>query len=67
LGTIDSEIAALLRTVLDEICEGRDDRKRSLVAARLLEAAEKGERSLETLKAIGRKALRDPTMWGSAE
>ncbi|WP_426611194.1 hypothetical protein [Bradyrhizobium sp. McL0616] len=58
---------ALLRAVLDEVCEGISSREtgaRSHVAARILEAASRGEVSPEGLRQVGRQALSQaPTMW----
>ena len=63
----DPETAALLRTVLDELCVQVplfDAGTRTNVASRLLEATKQGSRSIDDLRAIGRQALhRPPTMW----
>jgi hypothetical protein len=63
----DTSTTALLRAVLDEVCESvslQDIRARTRVASRILEAAT-GERCLpENLKQVGRQALSQaPTMW----
>ena len=64
---LNSETAALLRALLQEICEevGQyENGTRAHVAAKLLEAAARGEQTIENLKATGREALRrTPTMW----
>ncbi len=63
----DAETTALLRAVLDQVCENvprYETGARTRVASRILEAATHGETSAENLKLIGRKALGDaPTMW----
>jgi hypothetical protein len=63
----DPETAALLRAVLDELCEKvplLETSTRTRVASKILEAATKGEWSIDDLKAAGREALEDaPTMW----
>jgi len=63
----DSATTALLRAVLDEVCESvsrSDTGARTHVASKILEAAKKGETSLEGLRQTGREALsRAPTMW----
>ncbi|HET7886315.1 MAG TPA: hypothetical protein VFL62_08835 [Bradyrhizobium sp.] len=64
---LNSETTALLRALLQEICEevGQyENGTRAHVAAKLLEAAARGEQTIENLKATGREALRrTPTMW----
>lgn len=63
----DPETAALLRAVLDELCENvpkLETATRTHVASKILEAATKGEWSIDDLKEAGREALHDaPTMW----
>jgi hypothetical protein len=63
----DAETTALLRAVLDEVCEGVSRREigaRTHVASKILEAATRGETSVDSLKQVGQRALRDaPTMW----
>ncbi|SFJ72887.1 hypothetical protein [Bradyrhizobium sp. Gha] len=63
----DQATTALLRAVLDQVCRdiSRDETgTRSHVAARILEAATKGDTSPDTLKRVGHAALHDaPTMW----
>jgi hypothetical protein len=63
----DSETAALLRVILEELCASVspfDAQTRSNVASRLLAAAKGGNSSLDDLKAAGKDALpQAPTMW----
>jgi hypothetical protein len=63
----DSAITALLRAVLDEVCESvsrHETGTRAHVASKILEAATRGDTSPEDLKQVGRKALFEvPTMW----
>ncbi|UWU75795.1 hypothetical protein N2603_38490 [Bradyrhizobium huanghuaihaiense] len=62
---LDGPTSALLRAVLDEVCEdiSRDETDvRAHVASKLLEAASGGETMPDRLKQIGRDAL-PPTMW----
>ncbi|TWB87223.1 hypothetical protein FBZ93_1224 [Bradyrhizobium macuxiense] len=63
---VDSELAALLRAVLDEVCEGisrHETGARTHVACKLLEAATREETSVDDLRQIGRAALASaPTM-----
>lgn len=58
---------ALLRAVLDEVCEDvsrYETGARTHVASRILEAATKSDTSRDRLKQVGREALHDaPTMW----
>jgi hypothetical protein len=57
----DAETTALLRAVLDEVCESvsrYETSARTHVASMILEAATKGETSVDGLKQIGRSALR---------
>ncbi|WP_247471005.1 hypothetical protein [Bradyrhizobium sp. 45] len=59
----DTSTSALLRAVLDDVCES-DVRARTHVASRILEAATGGEMSPESLKQVGRQSLlQAPTMW----
>ncbi|MDA9481382.1 hypothetical protein XI07_05010 [Bradyrhizobium sp. CCBAU 11445] len=64
---LDAATAALLRTILDEVCERLspyDTGARAHVASKILEAATRGETKPEVLKEIGREALSQaPTMW----
>ncbi|MET4039891.1 hypothetical protein ABIC03_001576 [Bradyrhizobium sp. RT6a] len=58
----DAETTALLRAVLDEVCESvsrYETSARTHVAAMILEAASKGETSADGLKRIGVNALRE--------
>jgi len=63
----DSVTTALLRAVLDEVCESvsRDQTgARIHVASKILEAATRGDSSPDDLRQVGRKALSEaPTMW----
>lgn len=62
----DAEVTALLRAVLDEVCERipvSETGIRTHVATKLLEAAARGYFSTDMLMAAGRKALNTPTMW----
>jgi len=59
----NSQTTALLRAVLDEVCENESG-ARAHVASKLLEAARMGERSVDDLRRIGRSALTAvPSMW----
>jgi hypothetical protein len=56
------EVTALLKAVLDEVCEDvsvYDTGKKTLVASRLLECAASGEISAESLRAAGDRALKE--------
>lgn len=63
----DTATTALLRAVLDEVCESVSHREigaRTHVASRILEAAAKGEVSPDGLRQVARQALSHaPTMW----
>jgi hypothetical protein len=63
----DAATTALLRAVLDEVCENvarHETGARTHVASKILEAATRGETSRDSLKQAGREALSDaPTMW----
>ncbi|MGY8634579.1 hypothetical protein RAD15_19055 [Bradyrhizobium sp. 14AA] len=63
----DTATTALLRAVLDEVCEDVSQREigaRTHVASKILEAAKRGEVCPEGLRQIGRDALSHaPTMW----
>jgi hypothetical protein len=57
----DAETTTLLRAVLDEVCESvsrYETAARTHVASMILEAARKGETSIDGLKQIGVNALR---------
>ncbi|MEY9753844.1 hypothetical protein [Bradyrhizobium yuanmingense] len=64
---LDTATTALLRAVLDEVCESVSQSEigaRTHVASKILEAATKGEISPEGLRKVGRDALSHaPTMW----
>ncbi|UPK19152.1 hypothetical protein [Bradyrhizobium sp. 131] len=56
----DAQTTALLRSVLDEVCEAvsrYETSARTHVASMILEAASKGETSADRLKQVGRSAL----------
>ena len=63
----DAETTALLRSVLDEVCEqvGRfENGTRTHVAAKLLEAATRGEQTVADLREAGLAVLRAaPAIW----
>lgn len=63
----DTAATAILRAVLDEVCESISHREigaRTHVASRILEPAAKGEVSPDGLRQGGRQALSHaPTMW----
>jgi hypothetical protein len=62
----DMETTALLRAVLEEVCEDipvNETGARTHVASKLLEAAAQGQVSTDALRTAGRKALNPPTMW----
>ena len=63
----DAQTAALLRAVLDEVCQDVSRYETSAkvyVASKILEAATKGETTADGLKLVGRTALSSaPTMW----
>ncbi|SFK17402.1 hypothetical protein [Bradyrhizobium sp. Gha] len=64
---LDGATTALLRTILDEVCERvspYDVGVRVYVASKILEAATRGETRPDLLKQIGQEALsKAPTMW----
>ncbi|WP_128927155.1 hypothetical protein [Bradyrhizobium guangxiense] len=56
----DTDTTALLRAVLEEVCESVSRREigaRTHVASRLLEAATRGQTSLDDLRQAGSRAL----------
>jgi hypothetical protein len=56
----DAGTTALLRSILDEICDGvslQETGVRTHVASKILEAATRGEISADRLRQIGREAL----------
>ena len=63
----DSATTALLRAVLDEVCQNvsrHETGARAHVASKILEAATNGDISPDRLKEVGREALSDvPSMW----
>ena len=64
----DTETAAMLRTVLDELCAqlpAFDISTRTTVASRLLEAMQQRNCSLDDLRQVGIEAMhhQTPTMW----
>ncbi|KRP84841.1 hypothetical protein AOQ73_40740 [Bradyrhizobium pachyrhizi] len=63
----DAQTAALLRAVLDDVCQTvsrYETGTRTHVAAKILEAARQGQTTPDSLMRVGRKALSDaPTMW----
>jgi hypothetical protein len=63
----DPATTAILRAVLDEVCEDVsrfETGARTHVASRMLEAAAKGDTAPESLRQVGREALHDaPSMW----
>ncbi|OSJ13506.1 hypothetical protein BST63_16250 [Bradyrhizobium canariense] len=64
---LDARTAALVRSVLDEVCKSLPPCAtgvRAHVASKILEAASNGESSKERLEEVGREALsKAPTMW----
>lgn len=64
---LDPATTALLRAVLDEVCQDIsrfESGTRAHVASKILEAATKGDTSPDRLTRIGRDALHEaPTMW----
>ncbi len=59
----DAETAALLRTVLDEVCASVslwDTDTRTHVASKLLETVKQGTPSIEDLRKAGQQVLRRP-------
>jgi hypothetical protein len=64
---LDTATTALLRAVMDEVCESvsaQETGARTHVASKILEAATHGEISPEGLRQVGREALSiAPTMW----
>jgi hypothetical protein len=58
---LNAETTALLRAILDEVCESvsrYETAARTHVASMILEAASKGETSVDGLKQVGVNALR---------
>lgn len=57
---LDTATTALLRAVLEEVCEGvsrHETGARTHVASKILEAATKGETSPDSLRQVGHEAL----------
>ncbi|APG12205.1 hypothetical protein BKD09_28110 [Bradyrhizobium japonicum] len=64
-GVFDAEMTALLRAVLEEVCENipvSETGARAYVASKLLDAAAHGHLSTDALKEAGLRALNPPTM-----
>jgi len=63
----DTDTTALLRAVLEEVCENVSRREigaRTHVASKLLEAATRGQTSLDDLRQAGSRALSEASaMW----
>ena len=63
----DAATTALLRAVLDEVCENvsrYETGARTHVASKILQAATNGDTTPDRLKEVGREALSGaPTMW----
>jgi hypothetical protein len=63
----NAETTALLRAVLDEVCESvsrHETGARAHVASKILEAAARGETSVDSLRRVGLEALSTaPAMW----
>ena len=63
----DTDTTALLRAVLEEVCENVSRREidaRTHVASKLLEAATRGEISLDDLRQAGSRALSEASANG---
>nr|WP_249799881.1 MULTISPECIES: hypothetical protein [unclassified Bradyrhizobium] len=64
---LDATTTALLRAVLEEVCDSlprSETGTRAHVASKILEAANKGEITAERLRQVAMQALRSaPTMW----
>ncbi|WP_247342127.1 MULTISPECIES: hypothetical protein [unclassified Bradyrhizobium] len=64
---MDATTTALLRAVLEEVCDSlprSETGTRAHVASKILEAANKGEITAERLRQVAMQALRSaPTMW----
>lgn len=64
---LDAATTAVLRAVLDEVCEDvsrYETGARTHVASKILEAATNGDTTPDRLKEVGREALSGgPTMW----
>ncbi|MGX1350435.1 hypothetical protein AB7M49_004011 [Bradyrhizobium elkanii] len=68
---LDPETTACLRRVLDEVCKRLSPHEtgtRTHVASKILEAAARGETSVEVLRQVGQNALTSaPSMWVQQE
>nr|WP_249808173.1 hypothetical protein [Bradyrhizobium sp. 177] len=64
---LDATTTALLRAVLEEVCDSlprSETGTRAHVASKILEAANKGEITAERFRQVAMQALRSaPTMW----
>nr|WP_249814990.1 MULTISPECIES: hypothetical protein [unclassified Bradyrhizobium] len=64
---LDATTTALLRAVLEEVCDSlprSETGTRAHVASKILEAANRGEITVNRLRQVGMEALRSaPTMW----
>nr|WP_249799172.1 MULTISPECIES: hypothetical protein [unclassified Bradyrhizobium] len=64
---MDATTTALLRAVLEEVCDSlprSETGTRAHVASKILEAANRGEITVNRLRQVGMEALRSaPTMW----
>lgn len=64
---LDATTTALLRAVLEDVCEGlprSETGARAHVASKILDAAKRGEITADRLRQVGIEALRSaPTMW----
>lgn len=60
----NSEMTALLRSVLNEVCEDKYGSSiKAYVATKLLEAAAHGPATVDDLREIGRTALKGVPVW----
>jgi hypothetical protein len=60
----DKETTAMLRNVLDELCENKYGSSiKTYVASKLLEAAAQGPATIDDLRDTGRVALRGVPRW----
>nr|WP_249803246.1 hypothetical protein [Bradyrhizobium sp. 35] len=64
---LDATTTALLRAVLEQVCESlpcSETGTRAHVASKILDAAKTGEITADRLRQVGMEALRSaPTMW----
>lgn len=64
---LNSETAACLRRILDDVCKDLSRHEtgiRAHVASKILEAASRGETSVEVLRQVAQTALSSaPSMW----